>query len=233
MVGANTPHPAVTISATSRMWSWEFVYEIDGRRVVSRDLLHVPVGLPVKIGTTSVDVIHSFWVPRLGGKIDSIPGQVNTITLLADIEGIECWPMSVEESLQIRMERVFQATCAAAHNEHYLGFTYTEPYVTRYNLVMRQLRLEKAQGGVHGAVAVPAPSRPRGDLNAQLLLIDAEAWASAVRTARAGGERGEEGGHGGGGGRWSAAGRSWPPAAVAAGGGGWHWLAVAAACVRA
>ncbi|WP_421423762.1 cytochrome c oxidase subunit II [Agrobacterium rosae] len=87
MFGANTPHPAVTISATSRMWSWEFVYEIDGRRVVSRDLLHVPVGLPVKIDTTSVDVIHSFWVPRLGGKIDSIPGQVNTITLLADIEG--------------------------------------------------------------------------------------------------------------------------------------------------
>lgn len=87
MFGANTPHPAVTISATARMWSWEFAYEIDGRRVVSRDLLHVPVGLPVKIDTTSVDVIHSFWVPRLGGKIDSIPGQVNTITLLADIEG--------------------------------------------------------------------------------------------------------------------------------------------------
>ncbi len=87
MFGANTPDPAVTISATSRMWSWEFAYEIDGRRVVSRDLLHVPVGLPVKIDTTSVDVIHSFWVPRLGGKIDSIPGQVNTITLLADIEG--------------------------------------------------------------------------------------------------------------------------------------------------
>lgn len=109
-------------------------------------------------------------------------------SLLADIEGIECWPMSVEESLRIRMERVFQATYAAAHNEHYLGFTYTEPYVTRHNLVMRQLRFEKTQGGVPGADAVSSPPWPRGDLNAQLLLIDAEAWASAVRTARAEGE---------------------------------------------
>lgn len=87
MFGANTPRPAVTIMATARMWNWEFTYRIDGRQVVSRDVLHIPVGLPVKIDTTSVDVIHSFWVPRLGGKIDSIPGQINTITLLADIEG--------------------------------------------------------------------------------------------------------------------------------------------------
>ncbi len=87
MFGANTPRPAVTIAATARMWSWEFAYQIDGRQVVSRDVLHIPVGLPVKIDTTSVDVIHSFWVPRLGGKIDSIPGQINTITLLADIDG--------------------------------------------------------------------------------------------------------------------------------------------------
>ncbi|NYF12112.1 hypothetical protein HDC34_000406 [Pseudoclavibacter sp. JAI123] len=96
--------------------------------------------------------------------------------------------MSVEESLQIRMERVFQATYAAAHNEHYPGFTSTEPYVTRYNVVLRQLRLGKAQGGAPGAVAGSSPSHPRGDLNAQLLLIDAEAWASAVRTARVAGE---------------------------------------------
>jgi len=145
------------------------------------------------LAPTRIARVDDGWRVQYGEAAAARPAELalhrDDVSLLADIEGIECWPMSVEESLQSRMERVFQATYAAAHNEHYLGFTYTEPYVTRYNLVMRQLRLEKAQGGVHGAVAVPAPSRPRGDLNAQLLLIDAEAWASAVRTARAGGER--------------------------------------------
>lgn len=87
LFGANTPKPDVTVTATSRMWNWEFAYTVDGNRVHSRDVLHIPVGQTVQIDTTSVDVIHSFWVPRLGGKIDSIPGQVNSIVLQADVEG--------------------------------------------------------------------------------------------------------------------------------------------------
>lgn len=87
LFGANAPKPDVTITATSRMWSWEFTYTIDGKPVHSRDVLHMPVGQTVQIDTTSMDVIHSFWVPRLGGKIDSIPGQINSIVLKADVEG--------------------------------------------------------------------------------------------------------------------------------------------------
>ncbi|WP_371815359.1 cytochrome c oxidase subunit II [Agrobacterium sp. AGB01] len=87
LFGTNAPKPDVTITATSRMWSWEFTYTIDGDQVHSRDVLHMPVGQTVQIDTTSIDVIHSFWVPRLGGKIDSIPGQVNSIVLKADVEG--------------------------------------------------------------------------------------------------------------------------------------------------
>lgn len=87
LFGANAPKPDVTITATSRMWSWDFTYTIDGKPVHSRDVLHMPVGQTVQIDTTSVDVIHSFWVPRLGGKIDSIPGQINSIVLKADVEG--------------------------------------------------------------------------------------------------------------------------------------------------
>lgn len=87
LFGAGTPAPGVTVKATSRMWSWDFNYTIDGKPAFSRDTLHIPVGEPVRIETTSMDVIHSFWVPRLGGKIDSIPGQTNSIVLQADVEG--------------------------------------------------------------------------------------------------------------------------------------------------
>nr|WP_284739409.1 cytochrome c oxidase subunit II [Rhizobium sp. CG5] len=87
LFGDRVSDAEITVVATSRMWTWDFAYELDGRTVTSRDILHLPVGRPVRIETTSVDVIHSFWVPRLGGKIDSIPGQVNAIVLQADVEG--------------------------------------------------------------------------------------------------------------------------------------------------
>lgn len=50
--------------------------------------MHVPVGVPVQIQLESADVIHSFWVPQLGGKMDLIPSQANTITLQADQVGV-------------------------------------------------------------------------------------------------------------------------------------------------
>lgn len=95
--------------------------------------------------------------------------------------------------------------------------------------------------GGDGGVGILGPGKQRGELRQRRRAVW---WGGGGRegvrqngeeaaAARAGGERGEEAGHGGGGGKWSAAARSWPPAAVAAGGGGWHWLAVAAACVRA
>lgn len=87
LFGADTPAPNVSVKATSSMWIWDFSYTVDGRSTYSRGTLHIPVGEPVRIETTSLDVIHSFWVPRLGGKIDSIPGQMNSIVLQADVEG--------------------------------------------------------------------------------------------------------------------------------------------------
>lgn len=87
LFGASTVAPSVSVKATSSTWNWDFSYVIDGRSVLSRDTLYIPVGEPVRIETTSRDVIHSFWVPRLGGKIDSIPGQINSIVLQADVEG--------------------------------------------------------------------------------------------------------------------------------------------------
>ncbi len=75
------------VSAVSRMWNWEFVYETPAGAVSSTDVLHMPAGRDVVIETTSDDVIHSFWVPRLGGKIDAVPGLANKIVLRADRTG--------------------------------------------------------------------------------------------------------------------------------------------------
>lgn len=49
--------------------------------------VHVPVGRPVELRVTSADVIHSFWVPQLGGKIDLTPGYENTLRLVVDEPG--------------------------------------------------------------------------------------------------------------------------------------------------
>ncbi|WP_182083890.1 cytochrome c oxidase subunit II [Aureimonas sp. ME7] len=82
------PHPsnppAYTVEARPSQWSWRFRYP-DGRE--TPDALHLPAGRPVDIRVVGTDVIHSFWVPRLGGKVDAIPGHVNTIRLQADRPG--------------------------------------------------------------------------------------------------------------------------------------------------
>ncbi|MGH7657441.1 MAG: cytochrome c oxidase subunit II, partial [Gemmatimonadales bacterium] len=50
--------------------------------------IHVPVGRPVRVRLRTGDVIHSFWVPELAGKLDLIPGQENTMWFQADSAGI-------------------------------------------------------------------------------------------------------------------------------------------------
>ncbi|MGY6634859.1 MAG: hypothetical protein ACXIU8_14120 [Alkalilacustris sp.] len=52
------------------------------------DRLILPAGRPVDMRITSGDVIHSFWVPRLGGKMDAIPGRANVIRVKAHAPGL-------------------------------------------------------------------------------------------------------------------------------------------------
>ena len=74
------------IEAEARMWEWRFRYPgTDMPETVNR--LHLPVGRDVEIRVTSLDVIHSFWVPRLAGKLDAIPGHVNVLRIEADGPG--------------------------------------------------------------------------------------------------------------------------------------------------
>lgn len=74
-----------TIQVTGNQWWWEVRYpESD---IVTANEIHIPVGETIKFELTSADVIHSFWVPELGGKLDLIPGRTNTFWLQADEAG--------------------------------------------------------------------------------------------------------------------------------------------------
>jgi cytochrome c oxidase subunit 2 len=74
------------IEAEGRQWVWTFRYP-DYGGVETRNVLHLPAGIPVDIVITSLDVIHAFWVPRLAGKIDAVPGHVNRLRIRADQPG--------------------------------------------------------------------------------------------------------------------------------------------------
>ena len=76
----------VSVHAEARRWSWSFAYD-DAPGVVTVDEMHIPAGRPIDVAITTEDVIHSFWVPRLAGKLDAIPGHVNVLRIEADQPG--------------------------------------------------------------------------------------------------------------------------------------------------
>ena len=73
------------IDVTAHRWWWAVSYPDQG--IALRNELHIPIGVPVHVHLTSEDVIHSFWVPRLAGKLDAIPGHTNVLRLQADQTG--------------------------------------------------------------------------------------------------------------------------------------------------
>ncbi|HUG46617.1 MAG TPA: cytochrome c oxidase subunit II [Sphingomicrobium sp.] len=78
------------VRITGEMWWWRVAYLDDRRRPVIHDAneLHIPVGKPVVLELESADVIHSFWVPRLSGKLDMIPGRLNMKVIQANEPGV-------------------------------------------------------------------------------------------------------------------------------------------------
>lgn len=73
------------IEVEAAQWHWTARYPQGG---ASTGVVHIPAGVPVEIAVGSADVIHSFWVPRLGGKIDAIPGRTNLLRIEADRPGV-------------------------------------------------------------------------------------------------------------------------------------------------
>ncbi len=78
------------IEVTGEQWWWRVSYAADGGRpgFETANEIRIPVARPVEIALKSGDVIHSFWVPSLSGKMDMIPGRVNQLRIRADREGV-------------------------------------------------------------------------------------------------------------------------------------------------
>jgi cytochrome c oxidase subunit II len=84
------------VTVVGRQWWWEYQYNsYDGQSLgfATANELHIPAGTgevarPVRLTLKSADVCHSFWVPRLEGKKDVIPGRINTLWLRTDKPGL-------------------------------------------------------------------------------------------------------------------------------------------------
>jgi cytochrome c oxidase subunit II len=74
-----------TILVIGHQWWWEVRYP--GTSAVTANEIHIPVRTPVRLEVRTADVIHSFWVPELNRKIDTLPGTTNAIELYADVVG--------------------------------------------------------------------------------------------------------------------------------------------------
>lgn len=77
------------VHVQAEQYWWRLSHERpDGSRVETANELHLPVGAVVEFVLTSTDVIHSFWIPALGGKMDAIPGRTNVLRLEPTKPGI-------------------------------------------------------------------------------------------------------------------------------------------------
>ena len=84
------PADALLVSVTGRMWWWDVRYTAGAGHpeIVTANEIRIPVGRPVSIALASDDVIHSFWIPALAGKVDMVPGRRHQLLLSADRPGV-------------------------------------------------------------------------------------------------------------------------------------------------
>ena len=79
---APAPEGSLRISVVGEQWWWRVRYQPPlGDPVELANEIRLPVGQPVTFDLESPDVIHSFWIPSLGGKVDMIPGRRTRLTL--------------------------------------------------------------------------------------------------------------------------------------------------------
>jgi cytochrome c oxidase subunit 2 len=75
------------IQVIGHQWWWEIRYPQTGASVITANELHMPVGKKLLVQVDSGDVIHDVWIPQLGPKMDTVPGQTNWMWLQADRAG--------------------------------------------------------------------------------------------------------------------------------------------------
>lgn len=130
------------------------------------------------------------WRVDYGAAAAQIAGRSELFSdgraLLDELLRIEFWPMAPEEAHRLRAGRIVEVTTAIARDDHYRACYLTEPYASRLEAINGHRMAEYYRGRKRG-VERPSTPRQQGDLTAQMVLIEADAWVSAMRTARAGG----------------------------------------------
>ena len=105
------PAGALIVTVTAHMWWWEVRYRdpATGADIVTANEIHLPVGRPVYLALTSADVIHSFWVPQLAGKMDMLPGRMQHLLVTATEAGSwrgQCAEFCGEQHAQMALQVV-------------------------------------------------------------------------------------------------------------------------------
>jgi cytochrome c oxidase subunit 2 len=135
----STPPPnAMVVEVQGFQFAWQFHYA--DQNVDSLNELRIPVGRPVVFDVTARDVIHSFWVPELFGKIDAVPGRTNQTWTQAEVPG------------------TFRGVCAELCGAGHAGMFFTVQAVSEdeFNAWIEQLKsggAVAAGGGSDAAVA--------------------------------------------------------------------------------
>lgn len=115
---AETDDTEMIINVTGQQWWWEYDYPANGDNatdygiaapIVTSGQLVIPENTKVLLRVTSRDVIHSYWIPKLNGKKDSVPGRVHPLRLEGSTPGIyagQCTEFCGLSHAYMRMETI-------------------------------------------------------------------------------------------------------------------------------
>jgi cytochrome c oxidase subunit 2 len=141
-----TSRGALVVSVTAKMWWWEVRYRdpAGGGDIVLANELHLPAGRPVYLALTSTDVIHSFWVPALAGKMDMVPGRMTGLALRPMKAGLyrgQCAEFCGIQHARMALHVVVESPAAFSA------------------WLAHQARPQQLPGSASSAAATPAPDR--------------------------------------------------------------------------
>jgi cytochrome c oxidase subunit 2 len=185
---AEPPKDALRITVIGHQWWWEFQYPDLG--IVTATDLHLPAGRTVSLEIVGADVIHSFWVPQLGGKRDAIPGSTTRIVLTADTPGEyygQCAEFCGASHANMRHLAVVDTPEAfTAWVAQQKLAAQTPPDGSRRALVFRSTRPARASGATPCAAYRRAASDPTSRTSARARPSPAGCCRTRPRTWRAG-----------------------------------------------
>ncbi len=155
----------LALDVSAHQWWWEVRYDSSdpSQSFATANEIHIPTGVPVLIRLHGSDVIHSFWVPQLSGKTDTIPGQTNTTWLQAPAPGIfrgqcseYCGPQHAHMAFEVIAESPADFESWRAHQLQTAPEPQTEQQTRGRELVEYRCGLcHKVGGTTAGAIAAP------------------------------------------------------------------------------